>query len=327
MNSLFESNKIIEMFIDITKHNNKNFLTDMNQKITQIKNSKLKNLYFNNEEIILEESDININYDNDSFRYIITFNNINNSNDLQNNFILVDEFMIYLKRLFLLNLHLNFNLFLNHDNNSNLSNLVKVVDLSSFTLSIPKIDDMIEYLEKEFNCLIPEENYFSFNKNILKKYDLELLFIFHNFNGDIKENYLDLSFANNRIYNKVYSERILKNDSFRKILNEMFNIKFVNDDNINRVQIKSENEKSLFIYFNISTLNYNYNIEEKDFEKEIINEFLNLVQYSVKSIKEKNTLLLLDEKERKILKIYERDMNIISRSIIQIMSNVLYYFN
>lgn len=57
-------------------------------------------------------------------------------------------------------------------------------------------------------------------------------------------------------------------------------------------------------------------------DTDLISDVLSFIKNALQSIRMQNIFLLMEDKERKIYNIYEKDMNIISNSLLSIIKNV-----
>jgi hypothetical protein len=269
-----------------------------------------------NDEILVNEyhPDNNVNYYFEVTAYFILPAGQNN-NDLTFieylNSEFNENFIPLLKKIHLINSHLNISLTFN---NKIISYSNIILELKSYTLTIPDADMMKKYIEKNYEIEILKENYFSVNTN-----GVELLIILYN-GFEKNENFMDLIISKNRLINSYSIDAtkfILAGEKFKEILINNYNIKLSDTlSNINKIKIQNENNKSIFIIVN-------HNLENIE---NFIEIFINALTKLAMEIREKNILLLLNTKERKIFNEYERSFNVISRSLITIFKHVCIYY-
>lgn len=200
-----------------------------------------------------------------------------------------------------------------------------ILELNNFSLVKCGIDAdvFIEYLKRQLNCVIYQDSYFFLDYDSMNKFKIELMVVFHS--TDEYNYFFDFISAYNNIYsyrNENLLENLINDQEFIFILNKYFHIFITDKTDLNRILIKNENKKSLMFILNV--VNSNISFEDLDFcaVKQIVFEIKKILIQLHLCIKQKNMFLLLDEKDRKILQIYERDMNIISRSLVEVYHNV-----
>lgn len=217
---------------------------------------------------------------------------------------LLENIATFIRKIYMFNLHLNISFYVTLSN----SEIETILELNNFTLAPPSFKEILEYLEKLFGDKI--ENYFVANSS-----NIQMLIMFHNFNlsTDSDDLFLDIIPNQNQNYdiNSINLIRSITNNSnFSKTLLALYGIKIENSTDINKIKIKNINNKSIILILNIGFIDNEVNLIDQ------INQMLIALH---KEIKDKNLFLVMDEKERKILKIYEKDMNIISQSFLDIL--------
>jgi hypothetical protein len=259
----------------------------------------------------------------ESLEYIIAIKSLNENNLILNFNLFLDKICVYLKKLHIFNSHLNLNLSLL---NQDLTSTQTILELTNFSLSLPFFDDIPKYLETQFNTIIADDSCFIFTKNI-PWMKINLLMFFHNLNGDKSENFLDMIIFKNRSFSNDslnVSKFILNNVDFQKVLKENFSCVIIDKSDIHNVKIKNENEKSIIIIISYEILNDIDPIDNLQTQLivSLTDEVSAMMKSSVNYLKEKNMFLLLDKKERDIVRIYERNFAIISKSLISVFKNV-----
>lgn len=176
-------------------------------------------------KILLEE--FNTNLQLTYFQYTLRYND----NKLQSLHVFYDFFdnlfFPYLKKLRLLNSHLNYILYIKDKNN-----IEKILELTNTTLTIPKLENILSHFKKEFNCLITEESYFIFNSNN-DAINIECLMIFHEINPN--DTYLDFIISKDRIYDyksENFVRNLLNDSNFIEILNNIYGIYILDKANV-----------------------------------------------------------------------------------------------
>lgn len=262
--------------------------------------------YFRTEEIQIEiiENKYSRNELEILFDYPTNTGTGNEVNIDELNFRIICE----LKKIHILNNHI----LINFNNKFKYSEQVEnILEISNYSLCPPLFKDVPKYLQVSFDTILSLENLYFFSNT-----NLEFFMLFHDFN--LNEFCLDTIICENNCYNAKSNfilRDLLKDANFNKnLLN--FSIKIKDAKDLNKVRIINENEKSLIIIINYN--NYN-DISD------LISNINEILRTSYLIIKEKNLFLVMDQKEREILKIYKRNYSIISESLLSFMKFVIYF--
>src|SRR5690606_10475643 len=121
----------------------------------------------------------------------------------------------------------NFNLYLNISfSNENCHS--PVLELSSFALAPPTIEEFPEYIQRQYGCNFDQDSFSTFTQNF-PEFSLETLIIFHSHNELIDENshVLDILFSFENLYNlrsQLMIKKLLGDNDFLNGLKNHFQI-------------------------------------------------------------------------------------------------------
>ena len=189
----------------------------------------MKKFTLKNEEILIEEFKIT----NDSFKLNNSFVELYfeffkySEKFLTDSEFFVNEFIPYLRKLFIFNLHIHFNVFIDDINNQN---NIPIIELNHSSLLISNFNSIEDYFRENLTT----ENYFKFNFDY-QNYLIEYLIIFHDFNDNSQETYFDFIISHNNIYDNKSIELIniiLSNQNFQDEIFEDFGIRIKNKSNV-----------------------------------------------------------------------------------------------